>query len=169
MVGECGNGLYYFEVKSDSPEATRTIGEKVGRFLAAGDVVALYGDLGAGKTCFAQGVARGLGILGQVTSPTFVLLREYEGRLPLYHFDAYRLSGPEDFAELGSEEYFSGPGVSIIEWAERVTDILPEDRLEVELLRLHGEENTRLIHFKGTGERSLAIVEVLKRVLRFGN
>ncbi|MEW6447135.1 MAG: tRNA (adenosine(37)-N6)-threonylcarbamoyltransferase complex ATPase subunit type 1 TsaE [Bacillota bacterium] len=161
--------MYSLEVRSDSPEATRAIGEKLARFLEAGDVVALYGELGAGKTCFTQGVARGLGVLSKVTSPTFVLLREYEGRLPLCHFDAYRLSGPEDLEEIGCKECFSGRAVSIIEWAERVADALPEDRLEVELLRLQGEENARLIHFKGTGERSLTVVEVLGRVLRFGN
>lgn len=161
--------MYSLEVKSDSPEATRAIGEKLGRLLEAGDAVALYGDLGAGKTCFAQGVARGLGVVSNVTSPTFVLVREYAGRLPLYHFDAYRLNVPGDLAELGSEEYFSGLGVSIIEWAERVAAALPEDRLEVELLRVYGEENTRLIRFSGTGKRSWTIVEVLQRVLRFRN
>jgi len=161
--------LYSLELRSDSPEATRTIADKLGRLLEAGDVIALYGDLGTGKTCFAQGVARGLGVPGNVTSPTFVLLREYAGRLPLYHFDAYRLNGPEDFTELGSEEYLSGPGVSIIEWAERVAGALPDDRLEVELLRLDREENTRLIRFSGTGERSRTIVEGLRRVLCSGN
>lgn len=161
--------MYFLEIRSNSPDTTKAIGEKLGRFLEAGDVVALYGDLGAGKTCFAQGVARGLGILSNVTSPTFVLLREYEGRLPLYHFDAYRLNGAEDFTQLGGEEYLSGNGVSVIEWAERVAEALPEDRLEVEFVRLHGDEDARLLHFKGTGQRSLAIVEVLGRVLRFGN
>lgn len=152
-------------VKSDSPGSTRSLGEKLGRLHKPGDVVALIGDLGAGKTCFTQGIARGLGIDKTVTSPTFVLIREYEGRISLYHFDAYRLSGPEDFEQLGSEEYFSAPGVCVIEWAERVAAALPDDRLEVELLRVSGEEETRMVNFRGTGERAQALVEELRRAL----
>ncbi|MEW6172668.1 MAG: tRNA (adenosine(37)-N6)-threonylcarbamoyltransferase complex ATPase subunit type 1 TsaE, partial [Bacillota bacterium] len=80
--------MFDIEVKSESPESTRTLGEQLGRFLRPGNVVALLGNLGAGKTCFTQGIARGLGVSAKVTSPTFVLIKEYQGRLPLYHFDA---------------------------------------------------------------------------------
>ncbi|RJX22631.1 MAG: tRNA (adenosine(37)-N6)-threonylcarbamoyltransferase complex ATPase subunit type 1 TsaE [Ammonifex sp.] len=161
--------LASLEAKSNSPEATRSLGEKLGRMNIPGDVIALSGDLGAGKTCFAQGLARGLGVTKKVTSPTFVLIREYEGRLPLFHFDAYRLSGPEDLEQLGSEEYFGGSGVCVIEWAERVAAALPDDRVEVELLRVPGEEEFRVIRFKSTGHRSRAVVEELKRVLYPGH
>jgi len=162
-------GAVKLERKSGSPEATRVLGERLGELLRPGDVVALMGELGAGKTCFVQGVARGLGIAAKVTSPTFVLIREYEGRLPLYHFDAYRLGGPEEFRELGSEEYFDASGVSVIEWAECVAAALPEDRLEVELLRVPGEEDARLVRFSGTGKRAGAVVEELRRVLSLGD
>ncbi len=157
------------ETKTNSPEATRALGEQLGRLNNPGDIIALSGDLGAGKTCFTQGIARGLGITKRVTSPTFILIREYEGRLPLYHFDAYRLDGPADLEQLGSEEYFGGGGVCVVEWAERVATALPEDRVEVELQRVPGEEELRFIRFKSTGRRSRVILEELKRVLYPGD
>lgn len=161
--------MFDIEVKSESPESTRTLGEQLGRFLRPGNVVALLGNLGAGKTCFTQGIARGLGVSAKVTSPTFVLIKEYQGRLPLYHFDAYRLGSPEELVDLGSEEYFSGPGVCVIEWAERVTAALPEDRLEVELLIIPGKNDSRLIRFRGTGRSARIAMEELKRVLHTGH
>jgi tRNA threonylcarbamoyladenosine biosynthesis protein TsaE len=161
--------LASLETKTNSPEATRALGEQLGRLNNPGDIIALSGDLGAGKTCFTQGIARGLGITKRVTSPTFILIREYEGRLPLYHFDAYRLDGPADLEQLGSEEYFGGGGVCVVEWAERVATALPEDRVEVELQRVPGEEELRFIRFKSTGRRSRVILEELKRVLYPGD
>uniref|UniRef100_A0A7C1F817 tRNA threonylcarbamoyladenosine biosynthesis protein TsaE n=1 Tax=Ammonifex degensii TaxID=42838 RepID=A0A7C1F817_9THEO len=153
------------EVRTDSDEATRALGEKLGRLLNSGDLVALTGELGAGKTCFAQGLARGVGVKTPVNSPTFVLIKEYAGRLPLYHFDAYRLSGPEEFFALGSAEYFAGDGVSVVEWADRVVDALPEDRVEVTIQRLPDSEEGRLIRITGCGQRSRSVVEELKRDL----
>ncbi|MDA8096776.1 MAG: tRNA (adenosine(37)-N6)-threonylcarbamoyltransferase complex ATPase subunit type 1 TsaE [Desulforudis sp.] len=153
-----------FELTSNAPEDTREIGRDLGRLLQPGDIICLYGQLGAGKTALAQGVALGLGIEGPVTSPTFILINEYQGRLPLYHFDAYRLKGAADFALLGYEEYFYDEGVALVEWADRVTEVLPRERLDIEI-KPDGEER-RLLRFKPYGKRYLALVEDLKEHAR---
>ena len=114
---------------------TEAFGRRLGGLLFPGAVVALIGQLGAGKTHLTRAIAEGLGIANPavVNSPTFVLIQEYPARLPIYHFDAYRLSGPREFAELGVDEYFSGDGVSIVEWADRVESTLPVDHLRIEI------------------------------------
>ena len=113
-------------------EETEASGRRFGELLTAGTFIALRGDLGMGKTVWVRGLARGLGVTGPVTSPTFTLMRAYEsGRLPLYHFDAYRVSGADEFAAIGWEEVFYGPGVVAVEWPERVEELLPEGRLEL--------------------------------------
>src|SRR5687767_3488227 len=116
-------------------EATNQFGHRLGALLFPGAVVALVGPLGAGKTHLTRAVAEGLGVKNPaaVNSPTFVLIQEYPARLPIYHFDAYRLSGPREFAELGVEEYFTGDGVCLVEWADRVEPTLPAERLEVRI------------------------------------
>ncbi|MEO7002273.1 MAG: tRNA (adenosine(37)-N6)-threonylcarbamoyltransferase complex ATPase subunit type 1 TsaE [Ktedonobacterales bacterium] len=106
-------------LRSRSADETRRLGDLLGRVLAAGDVVLLSGALGAGKTAFTQGIAVGLGVRVTVNSPTFTLLKEYAGRLPLYHFDLYRIDNADEVLSLGFAEYFEGNGVSVIEWAER--------------------------------------------------
>src|SRR6476620_9278538 len=113
--------------------ATEAFGRRLGELLFPGAVVALIGQLGAGKTHLTRAIAEGLGIANPavVNSPTFVLIQEYPARLPIYHFDAYRLSGPREFAELGVDEYFSGDGVSIVEWADKVEPTLPADYLRI--------------------------------------
>lgn len=114
-------------------EGTMALGRRLGELLFPGAVVALIGQLGAGKTHFVRAVAEGLGMKDSrvVSSPTFVLIQEYPGRLPVYHFDAYRLETPAAFADLGVHEYFAGNGVCLVEWADRVEDILPGERLRV--------------------------------------
>lgn len=108
-------------------EETYRLGEEMGRKAEPGDVYALTGDLGTGKTVFAQGFAAGLGISGYVNSPTFTILQVYEeGRLPLYHFDVYRIEEPEEMEEIGYEDYFYGDGVTLIEWAELIDVLLPD-------------------------------------------
>ncbi len=110
-----------------SAEETFALGEKLGRAAQPGDVYTLVGDLGAGKTVFTQGFARGLGITEPVNSPTFTILQVYDtGRLPLYHFDVYRIEDPDEMEEIGWEDCVYGDGVSIVEWADRIRDILPE-------------------------------------------
>ena len=119
-----------------TPAATEAFGRRLGSVLAPGNVVALVGPLGAGKTHLVRAVAGGLGVrnLAAVTSPTFGLIHEYPGRCPVYHFDAYRLAGPREFADLGADEYLSGDGVCLIEWADRVVAALPGDFLRLDLM-----------------------------------
>lgn len=139
------------EVQTTSAENTKQLGSFLSTFLQAGDVIRLDGELGAGKTTFAQGLCRGLGVKGQVTSPTFTILHIYDGILPVYHVDAYRITSEEQLVDLGLEEYFEGQGVSIIEWAENIIPILPQSYLLVELCKT-GEENTRIIRFTSPGQ-----------------
>ena len=118
--------------------------------LPAGTVIALHGDLGAGKTCLVQGLARGLDVKGNVHSPTFTLINEYEGRMPFYHLDLYRLRSEEDAWEIGIESYLSGDGITAIEWADRIHRILPERTIH--LLLEHGDQaNQRRIKFMTAG------------------
>ena len=125
-------------------EATNAFGRRLGALLFPGAVVALVGPLGAGKTHLVRAVAEGLGADGRlVSSPTFVLIQEYEGRLPVYHFDAYRLRGPGEFFDLGAQEYFEGNGVCLVEWADRVEACLPAEQLRV-VLEITGETSRRL-------------------------
>ncbi len=137
-------------IKTFSAEETRALGARLASALGPGDVVVLRGDLGAGKSEFARGVARGLGIAGPVPSPSFTILNAYdEGRLPLYHFDWYRVSDPEEIAEMGFEEQLHGDGVSLIEWSERAPEYVPNRAL---LIRIDtAQDDTREIHFEPRG------------------
>jgi tRNA threonylcarbamoyladenosine biosynthesis protein TsaE len=108
-------------------------GERIASFLHEGSVVALRGGLGAGKTCLTRGIARGLGIKEEITSPTYTIISEYQGTLPFYHIDAYRLKGDDDFEALGGEEFLYGKGVSVIEWSERIPRSIPPGALTVEI------------------------------------
>lgn len=119
-----------------SPAETHAAGRRAAQKLEPGAVVCLAGDLGAGKTVFAQGIAEGLGIGEPVCSPTFTLIQEYKGgRLPLYHFDVYRIDGPWDMDDLGYEEYFYGDGVCLIEWGSLIEELLPENTIYVNIAK----------------------------------
>jgi tRNA threonylcarbamoyladenosine biosynthesis protein TsaE len=121
---------------------------RIGRSVPGGTVIALRGGLGAGKTALTKGIARGLGIEDEVTSPTYTIISEYEGRLRLHHVDAYRLSGPEDFSAIGGDELASDRGgLMVIEWSERITEALPPDAVTIELEVLEGDQ--RLARFSG--------------------
>lgn len=121
-------------LESKSPEDTFQIGMRLGQLAKAGEVYTLTGDLGVGKTVFTQGFAKGLGIDEPVNSPTFTILQIYEGgRLPLYHFDVYRIGSLEEMDETGFEEYMTGEGVSLIEWADLIREILPGERTQVRI------------------------------------
>src|SRR5436305_1892170 len=134
-------------------EATEALGRRLGGLLFPGTVVALVGQLGAGKTHLTRAVAEGLGVRNPaaVTSPTFVLIQEYPARLPVYHFDAYRLSGPREFAELGVDEYFAGDGVCLVEWADKVEPTLPAEHLRIEIHVV--DETRRRFEVTATGGR----------------
>jgi tRNA threonylcarbamoyladenosine biosynthesis protein TsaE len=137
------------EMISRSPEETMKLGEKLARFLKGGAVIALKGTLGAGKTCLAKGIARGLGVTETVTSPTYTIIHEYGGMLPFYHIDAYRLSGDGEFESLGAEELLYGEGVTVIEWSERIPLSIPQDAWTVELSLL--EDGGRKIRIGTAG------------------
>jgi tRNA threonylcarbamoyladenosine biosynthesis protein TsaE len=113
---------------SRSPEETQAVGEELGARLTPGAVVACTGELGAGKTCFLQGLARVLGVTADVTSPTFVLINQYRGRLPVYHLDAYRTGSLTELVDLGLEEMLDGDGVTVVEWADKLLPLLPAAR-----------------------------------------
>ena len=118
-------------IETNNPEATEVLGEKLGREARAGQIYCLSGDLGVGKTVFTKGFAKGLGITEHVTSPTFAIVNEYEGRLPLYHFDVYRIGDVEEMEEIGYEDCFYGEGLCLIEWANLIEEILPERRTNI--------------------------------------
>ena len=129
---------------TNSAAETRALGEKLASRLKAGDVVVLEGELGAGKSELARGIARGLGVTEAVTSPSFTILNVYEsGRCPLYHFDWYRLESEEELYELGMDEYLGGDGIAVVEWAERCPDAVPENVLRIRL-EVTGGESRRI-------------------------
>lgn len=135
---------------SHSEAETEDLGRRLAAALGPGAVVAYRGDLGLGKTAFTRGLARGLGYQGRVTSPTFTIVNEYEGTgLPLFHFDMYRLEGPEDLFGIGWEDYLDRGGVCAVEWSERVEEALPEDAVTVIIARCPEDENWRVITLEG--------------------
>jgi tRNA threonylcarbamoyladenosine biosynthesis protein TsaE len=129
-------------VVARTPEQTQAVGEALARSLGRGDVVALTGELGAGKTCFVQGLARGLGVTARPTSPTFVLVNEYRGRLPVHHVDAYRAESLAELRDLGLEEYFDGDGVTVVEWSEKLEPLLPPRTIHVDIAGVGDEPRT---------------------------
>jgi tRNA threonylcarbamoyladenosine biosynthesis protein TsaE len=148
------------EVRSASYEQTRRLGAALGELLAAGDIVLLSGELGAGKTALAQGIGAGLGVAGTINSPTFTIVKEYTGRLPLYHFDLYRIEEPDELFVLGFEDVFGGEGVAVVEWAERGEDeemgaAWPERWLRVELRATAPDERTLRVTAAGARGREL--------------
>ena len=128
---------------------TEALGETLARRLGPGDVVAYRGDLGAGKTAFTRGLARGLGCTGRVTSPTFTVVNEYEGRLPLFHFDLYRLEGEDALYDIGWEDYLDRGGVCAVEWSERAEAALPRETVWVSIRRCAESEDWRRITIEG--------------------
>jgi tRNA threonylcarbamoyladenosine biosynthesis protein TsaE len=127
-------------VITNSPEETMHFGAQLAGALRPGTVIALIGDLGSGKTCLTQGICVGLEVNDYVTSPTFTLINEYQGRLPVYHFDFYRIDVSAEVTDLGIDEYFYGHGVCIIEWAEKIQAYLPDERIEIRIQRRDATE-----------------------------
>jgi len=148
------------ELETASPEETLALGRRLGELASPGDVFLLSGSLGAGKTCLAQGSARGLGITGCTPSPTFVLVRQSIGRLPLYHIDFYRLDNIEEIAGLGLDDYLYGNGVCVIEWAEKGISLLPPEHLWIKIT--YAGENRRHFIIKPSGQRYRRLLAGIK-------
>ena len=150
-----------FTVTTNAPEETERLGALLGSLARPGDFVSLTGELGAGKTGVTRGVARGVGVDPGVpiTSPTFTLLNIHQGRIPLYHFDLYRLAGDADVEELGFGDYFAGDGLCLVEWAERLAAELPGERLEI--VFSHLDDSIRRLEFRAVGARYDRFLEKL--------
>lgn len=137
-------------ITTNSPEQTELLGKKLAARLKPGDVIAYYGDLGAGKTAFTRGLAAGLGVTECVTSPTYTIVNEYlSGRMPLFHFDMYRLSSSEELFDIGWEDYLARGGVCAVEWSENVRDALPPDAVTVTIARCPENDGWRTITIEG--------------------
>jgi tRNA threonylcarbamoyladenosine biosynthesis protein TsaE len=152
------------EIVSNSAEQTRKIGMKLGKLAASGDVILLVGSLGAGKTCLTQGIAQGLSIDEYTASPSFVLVREHRGKLPLYHIDLYRLDRIEEVTQLGLDDYLYGNGVCVVEWADKGLSVLPEEHLLAKMQIV--SPTKRKLRFMPKGTRYLEMLSKLKSAIR---
>ncbi len=148
------------KINVDNIKETENLGYKLGKLLAGGEIICMTGDLGAGKTTMTQSIAKGLEVEDYVTSPTFTIINEYEGRCPLYHFDVYRINDVDEMYDLGYEEYFYSDGVSIIEWADIIKEILPGERLNIEINKKDNIENREII-INGNGKKYINIINLL--------
>ncbi len=156
------------KLTSHNEAATREIGRWIGTLVREGTVIALNGELGAGKTVLAKGIAEGLAVKDDVISPSYVIMNVYRGRLYLYHFDFYRLEEEDELLELGLEEYFYGDGVALVEWAGKFPGVLPFDRLEIELQKNQADpEHSRILYIKSRGNMSVFNLEELKKLCCF--
>ncbi|WP_042225422.1 tRNA (adenosine(37)-N6)-threonylcarbamoyltransferase complex ATPase subunit type 1 TsaE [Oceanobacillus manasiensis] len=149
--------MHTHKVKVMTEEETRQLAAQLAALLKPGDVITLEGELGAGKTTFTKGLAIGLGVKRHVSSPTFTIIKEYKGELPLYHMDVYRLENSEE--DIGFDEYFNGAGICVVEWAQFIDEFLPEERLEIEIQ--YAGENSRVIQFTAYGTHFEGILREL--------
>ena len=149
-----------------NPEETKNLGKDVSKLVKPGDILAFYGELGAGKTCFIQGISLGLKVKDYVTSPSFTIINEYQGKIPIYHFDLFRLNAEEIF-ELGYEEYFYGEGLTVIEWAEKIEQFLPKEHLKIDIKFKDLYE--RKISFISQGDRFDKLLKEISRIENFRN
>ena len=146
------------KITTSSPEETREFGTRIGELSQPGDVILLVGELGAGKTCLTQGIAWGLGIADYALSPSFVIMRELYGKLPLYHLDLYRLENPEEIIDLGLDDYLYGNGVCVVEWADRGLEILPPENILIKITSAGDRRDFQLIP---SGEHYREMIEKL--------
>ena len=150
------------EIKLNGLKETEEFGMKLGNLLKTGDILCLNGDLGAGKTTLTKSIGLGLGVTDYITSPTFALINEYTGRIPVYHFDVYRLENVDELYDLGFDEYFYGKGISIIEWAEKIEKLLPKERIVLNIEK--GKDiDERRIMITGYGNRYVEITKELEK------
>lgn len=151
-----------FKLLSDSREATIKLGMLLSKYLKQGDIVCLFGELGSGKTTLVKGIANGFGIPAKrVTSPTFVLMNIFEGKLPLYHFDFYRIENIGEIASIGCDEFLYGNGISVVEWADRFGNLMPQEYLGIKLT--HKGTDKRGVKFLAKGKRYRGLIEKIKK------
>ena len=147
---------------SKSPEETIKIAVQLSKYILPGSIICLSGDLGTGKTAFTQGLGKGLGITDYITSPSYTIINEYyTASMPLYHFDVYRLESPDEIFELGCDEYFFGEGVTIIEWAEKIKEVLPKEKLWI-TIKYGKKPNERVISMNAYGNKNKAILKEIR-------
>ncbi len=158
-----------YRVKTGDEGATLKLAEELGRILDRPGVIILTGELGAGKTTFVRGLARGLDVSDDISSPSFTLLNLYRGRMEVYHFDFYRLEEEEELRELDLEEYFYGPGVALVEWGDKFPGLLPAEYLEVNLAPAGDNPFHRHITFSPRGEAAESLVRELRNHAGFGD
>ncbi len=149
-----------FNLISHNPSETHRFGENIGRLAMPGDIFLLVGKLGAGKTCLAQGIARGLGIEEYIPSPSYVLIREFYGRLPLYHIDLYRLDLPREIADLGLDDYLYDRGICVIEWAEKGSSLMPAEHMIIRIDYL--DDTERSFQLEAYGRHYMEMLDKLK-------
>ncbi|PKR76532.1 tRNA (adenosine(37)-N6)-threonylcarbamoyltransferase complex ATPase subunit type 1 TsaE [Halalkalibacillus sediminis] len=147
-----------YKFTTESEEETRQLSESLGQLLIEGDVLTLDGDLGAGKTTFTKGLAKGLGVKRTVNSPTYTIIKEYRGDKKLFHMDVYRLEDSDE--DIGFDEYFYGDGITVVEWSTFIKDFLPEERLEIRVEKV--DEQSRVFHFEPKGNRMIRVCEELQ-------
>lgn len=155
------------QLTSHSPEQTQSLGVSLGKLAQLGDIFLLNGNLGSGKTCLTQGIAWGLGVKEHAFSPSFIIVREYQGRLPLYHIDLYRLDHIEEIINLALEEYLYGNGICVIEWADKGMEVMPEENMLITLSYISPTD--RSICLKPNGDRYKVMLESLHRDLETWN
>ncbi len=154
-------------IKTRSYEETVEFGKKLGEILVPNDVICLTGDLGTGKTALTHGIAKSLGINSYITSPTFTIVNEHQGKYPLFHFDVYRIADPDEMFDIGFEEYLSSEGVSVIEWGELIRDILPHQIININVKKALEESlDTRLIEVDFVGDRYSNYQKRLEEILK---
>lgn len=156
--------MSFLNLATESPEETQRLGTILGQLAQPGDVFLLGGGLGVGKTCLTQGIAWGLGVEGYATSPSFVVINQYQGRLPFYHIDLYRLDRIEEVIELGLDDYLYGRGVCVVEWAEKALDVLPKEHLLVKISFL--SDTGRIFVLKPSGQRYVELLSQLNTAQR---
>lgn len=149
------------EIKLNSLQETEEFGIRLGKLLKSGDILCLNGDLGAGKTTMTKSIGIGLDVEEYITSPTFALINQYRGRIPVYHFDVYRLENVDELYDLGFDEYFFGNGVCIIEWAEKINKMIPKEKIVINMQK-GNNENERILHIDGYGKSYEDIIKELK-------
>ncbi len=154
------NDIFSHKIISSTPKQTQDIGFYIGKIIRPGDILLMIGNLGAGKTCLTQGIARGMGIKEYTSSPSFVLVKEYQGKIPLFHIDLYRIDRIEEISDLGLDDYLYGNGVCVIEWADRAIDFLPAENMLIKITAT--SKTSRNLEFLPYGKRYIKLLTDLK-------